>query len=96
MLDKDNIISTNVSEAVEKIPTYKKDYRKCTLMCSLCTATAYKEQLCTATDQQIANIEIAVYLLGCIQCSYKNHRRHFKTNLHRRRCNNWHMISFIH
>ena len=29
MLDQDNIISTSVSEAVEKIPTDEKDYRKC-------------------------------------------------------------------
>ena len=29
MLDKDNVTSTNVSEAVEKIPTDEKDYRKC-------------------------------------------------------------------
>ena len=27
MLDKDNIISASVSEAVEKIPTDEKDYR---------------------------------------------------------------------
>ena len=33
MLDKDNVISTSVSEAVEKIPTDKKDYRKCFFMC---------------------------------------------------------------
>ena len=33
MLDKDNIISTSVSEAVEKIPTDEKDYRKCSFMC---------------------------------------------------------------
>ena len=32
MLEKDNIISTSVSEAVEKIPTNEKDYRKCSLM----------------------------------------------------------------
>ena len=76
MLDKDNIISTSVSEAVEKIPTDEKDYLKYSFMCltlyshkiqtaTLYTATAYKEQ----TDQHIANIEIVVYLLGCIQCS---------------------------
>ena len=29
MLDNDNIISTSVSEAAEKIPTDEKDYRKC-------------------------------------------------------------------
>ena len=29
MLDNDNIISTSVSEAVEKIPTDEKYYRKC-------------------------------------------------------------------
>ena len=28
MLDKDNVMSRSVSEAVEKIPTYEKDYRK--------------------------------------------------------------------
>ena len=32
MLDKDNIISTSVSEPVEKIPTDKKDDRKCSFM----------------------------------------------------------------
>ena len=32
MLDKYNIISKSVSEAVEKIPTDKKDYRKCSFM----------------------------------------------------------------
>ena len=29
MLDKDNIIGKSVSEAVDKIPTDEKDYRKC-------------------------------------------------------------------
>ena len=33
MLDKDNTISTSASEAVEKIPTDEKDYRKCRFMC---------------------------------------------------------------
>ena len=33
MLDKNNIISTNVSEAVKKIPTDEKNYRKCSDMC---------------------------------------------------------------
>ena len=33
MLDNDNIINTSVSEAVEKIPTDEKDYRKCSFMC---------------------------------------------------------------
>ena len=33
MLDKDNNIRTSVSEAVEKILTNEKDYRKCSLMC---------------------------------------------------------------
>ena len=32
MLDKDNVISTSVSEAVEKIPTNEKDYCKCSVM----------------------------------------------------------------
>ena len=33
MLDKDNIISTIVSEADEKIPKDAKEYRKCSFMC---------------------------------------------------------------
>ena len=64
MLDKDNIIGTSVSEAVEKISTDEKDYRKCFFMCF----TWYKRRIQRA-DQHIANIEIVVYLLGCIQCS---------------------------
>ena len=32
MLDNDNIISTSVSEAVKKIPTDEKDYRKCSFI----------------------------------------------------------------
>ena len=33
MLDNDSIISTSVSEAVEKVPIDEKDYHKCTFMC---------------------------------------------------------------
>ena len=45
MLDNDNIISTSVSEAVEKIPTDEKDYRKCSFMCfTLDSQSSYKEQ----------------------------------------------------
>ena len=33
MLDNDNIISTSVTDAVEKILTDEKDYRKCFFMC---------------------------------------------------------------
>ena len=33
MLDKGNIISASVSEAAEKIPTDKKDYRKRSFIC---------------------------------------------------------------
>ena len=32
MLDKDNAIRTSVSEAIKKIPTDEKDYRKCSFM----------------------------------------------------------------
>ena len=49
MLDKDNIISTSVSEAVEKIPADEKDYRKCSFMCF--TFHSYSMQ----TNQHIAN-----------------------------------------
>ena len=51
MLDKDNIISKNVSEAVEKIPTDKKDYCKC----SFIIYPAQPQQL-QRVDQHIANI----------------------------------------
>ena len=56
MLAKDNIISTSVSEAVEKIPADEKDYHKCSFMCftlhshniqratMYSHATAYNEQ----------------------------------------------------
>ena len=64
MLVKDVITSTSVSEAVEKIPANEKDYRKCSFMCF----TLYSHSIQRA-DQHIANIEIVVYLLGCIQCS---------------------------
>ena len=46
----DNIISTSVSEAVEKIPTDEKDYRKCSFMCF--TLHSYSIQ---RADQHIAN-----------------------------------------
>ena len=53
MLDKYNIISTSVSEAVEKIPTDEKDYRKCSFM----YFTLYSHSIQRAV-QHIANIEI--------------------------------------
>ena len=33
MLDNDNIITTSVTEVVEKISTDEKDYRKLSFMC---------------------------------------------------------------
>ena len=53
MLDKHIIISTSVSEAVEKIPTDEKDYRKCSFMCF--TLCSYSIQ---TAGQHIANTEI--------------------------------------
>ena len=44
MLDKDNNISTSVSEAAEKIPTDEKIIGNAPLYVLLCTVTAYKEQ----------------------------------------------------
>ena len=56
MLDKDNITSKSVSEAVEKISADEKDYCKCSFMCftlyshgiqratMYSHATGYKEQ----------------------------------------------------
>ena len=56
MLDKDNMISTIASEAVEKIPADEKDYRKCSFMCFILPQH-------TRADQYIANTEKDVYLL---------------------------------
>ena len=53
MLDKYNIISTSVSETVEKISTYEKDYCKCSFMCF----ALYSHSIQRA-DKHIANIEI--------------------------------------
>ena len=65
MLDNNNIITTSVSEAVEKIPTHEKDYRKCSFMSfTLHRPNGYKEQ----TNIQLT-VEIVVYLLRYIQCS---------------------------
>ena len=50
MLDNDNIISKSVAEAVEKIPTDEKDYRKCSFVFYF----AQPQQLQRA-DQHIAN-----------------------------------------
>ena len=50
MLHNDNIISTSVSEAVEKIPTDEKDYRKC----SFIVYFAQPQQL-QRVDQHIGN-----------------------------------------
>ena len=43
MLDNDNIISTSVPEAVEKISTDEKVYRNAHLCVLFCTATVYKQ-----------------------------------------------------
>ena len=45
MIDKDNKIGTSVSDAVEKIPTDERDYRKCTFMCF----TLYSHRIQRAT-----------------------------------------------
>ena len=50
MLGKDNIKSTSVSEAVEKIPTDEKDYRKCSFMCF-----TLKSHSIQRADQHIPN-----------------------------------------
>ena len=50
MLDNDNITSTSVSEAVEKIPKDEKDYRKCSFICF--TLHSYSLQ---RADQHIVN-----------------------------------------
>ena len=58
MLNKDNMISTIASEAVEKIPADEKDYRKCSFMCFTLRSHSIQR-----ADQYIANTEKDVYLL---------------------------------
>ena len=50
MIDNDNIISTSVSQAVEKIPADDKDYLKCCFLCF----TSHSHSIQRA-DQHIAN-----------------------------------------
>ena len=50
MLDEDNIISTSVSEAAEKVFIAEKDHRKCFIICF--TLNSYIIQ---RADQHIAN-----------------------------------------
>ena len=50
MLDNDNITSTSVLEAVEKIPADEKDHRKCSFMCFIQYSHSIKR-----TDQHIPN-----------------------------------------
>ena len=56
MLDKDNAISTSVSETVRRSLQMKKMIANAPSCVLFCTATAYKEQLLyTATDKHIAS-----------------------------------------
>ena len=53
-VDNDNIISTSVSEAVQKIPTDEKSTENAPLYVLLCIATAYKEQTnCRKKQEQL-------------------------------------------
>ena len=73
MLDKYNMVSASVSEAVEKIPTDEKDYRKCSFMC--CTLYSHIIQ---RADEHIANIEIPSCLPTRMHpVELKYHRRYF-------------------
>ena len=67
MLDKDNIISTSVSEAVEKVPKEEKDYHKCSIICF--TLHSYSIQRADQHNSQHQTAEIVVYLLRYIQCT---------------------------
>ena len=90
MLDKDNIISTSVSEAVEKIPTDEKDYRKC----SFIVYFAQPQQL-QRVDQHIANSRNSCLPTRIHPVYLKKSLKTFYIKLTRKQCNNWHMISFI-
>ena len=58
MLDNDNMISTSVSEVIEKIPTDEKDHRKCYFMCFIFKPQTVYQQ------QHIANSRKVIYVLG--------------------------------
>ena len=60
MLDKNDIISTSVSETVEKVPTDEKDYCKCSFMCF----TLHSYNIKTA-DQHIANSRNKCFYIQC-------------------------------
>ena len=72
MLDNDNVISASVLEAVEKIPTDEKDYRRCSFMCF----TLHSHSIQRA-DQQIANSRNSCLPTSIHPLYLKNHRRHF-------------------
>ena len=74
MLDKHNIISTSVSEAVEMILIDEKNDQKCSFMCF----TLHSHNIQRA-DQHIANSRNSSCCLPTrIHPVYlKNHRRHF-------------------
>ena len=50
MLDKDNVISASVSEAVEQTATDEKDHRKCSFMCF-----TFHSHSIQKADQNVAN-----------------------------------------
>ena len=74
MLHNDNIISTSVSEAVEKIPTDEKDYRKCSFMCL--TFHSYNSYINIKLT-----VETVAYLLGYIQYREKKSQKTFYIKL---------------
>ena len=71
MLDNDNIISTSVSEADEKVLTDENDYRNTLSRASLFTAAAYKQR----TDIYIQLSKNSY--LPTFSVAKKFHRRHF-------------------
>ena len=90
MLDNDNIITTNVSEAVEKIPTDEKNYRKCSFIVFY---LAQPQQ--TNIHYNIANSRNCCLPTRIHPVQLQELQKTFYINLNRKRSNNWHMISFI-
>ena len=92
MLDKDNIISTSISGAVEKISIDEKDDRKCSFMCF----TLHSNNIQRA-DLHIANSRNSSCLPTRIHPVYlKKSQKTFYIKVTQKSCNNWYMISFIH
>ena len=88
MLDNANITSASVSEAVEKIPTDEKDYRKCSFMALYFTKSRPIYIRVNSRNSCLPTRILPVRL--------KKSQKKCYIKFTQKRCNYRHMISFIH